>query len=235
MGLQLLIKLCCQGKRKGGRGKDQIEFQGSNWVQGRCWRDKDVSFGSRCTGLPRKHRKSCLTLNWCIVYPPCGAVTFQRAARLKAAAHQLRTGTDPMWEGLHTNDTTDCCTWLKPRMRAKEFNETQNVLGAWEGSVCHSPKPNTIVLLAKEVMAKNKSTSLCQELLGHHSSVHALPKQHQGQPVLLLNQTQILLKAAHFYRNGEEHCSPVSTSRVWDFLWTRYRIEPERLQQLPCT
>jgi len=30
MGFQFLVKLCCQGKRKGERGKDQIEFQGSN-------------------------------------------------------------------------------------------------------------------------------------------------------------------------------------------------------------
>lgn len=117
MGFQFLTKLCCQGKRKGGRGKDQIEFQGSYWVQGRCWRDNDVSFGSRCTGLTRKHRNSCSTLNWGIVYPRCEGVTFQRAVSCEA------------WRccsSAHNRELTPRqknCTQMRPQTAAHDLNE----------------------------------------------------------------------------------------------------------------
>lgn len=160
MGFQFLIKLCCQGKRKGGRAKDQIELQGSNWVQGRCWRDKDVSFGSRCTGLMRRHRNSCLTLNWCIVYAPCEAVTYQRAesCELNVAAHQLTTGLTPWERGaahkLHHRLLLN--TEWNPRNLAKHRMVHEPERG---------PNSNTIVLLAQEVMAKNKLTSPARSIL----------------------------------------------------------------------
>lgn len=121
MGFQFLIKLCCQGKRKGGRGEDQIEFQRSNQVQGRCWRDNDVSFGSRCTGLTRKHRNSCLTLNGCTVYPRSQGVTFQGAVSRGA---ECRCSSAP------NRELTPCersCTQMTPQTAvAHDLNQERD-------------------------------------------------------------------------------------------------------------